>query len=412
MSLPTIELLPLRPAVRSDGPVTLDVLVRILPAAVNSATAARPPLNLALVLDRSGSMAGQKLAFACQAATYVVEQLLPADRVSVTVFDDQVQTIVPSTLAEHKAPILQRINSIHPGGTTALHPGWMQGTRQVGAHLVPGGINRVLLLTDGLANVGETMPDAIASDVKAQSLKGVSTTTLGVGRDYNEDLLEAMARSGDGNYYFIETPRSLPDIFQTELRGLMATVGHSLRLGLEAGAGVTVADVLNDLSRDPEGRLMLPNLLVGVPLEVVLRLNVEARQDERPLLAVHLTWTDPREGNRYQSAVLHLPAVARQDWGALANEAVVQERVALQLVGRHKREATRFLERGDLEQGRAWLARAREALAGLAHTPEIEREFADLNAVEQRIGEGDYATGTKMAKYQHYQRSQSRTELT
>ena len=102
MKLPRIEIIPVRGAVRSDAPVTLDVLLRITPPSPE-VQVQRPALNLGLVLDRSGSMGGQnKIGFAREAAIYAVQQLLPTDRVSVTVFDDKVETIVPSTLGENK----------------------------------------------------------------------------------------------------------------------------------------------------------------------------------------------------------------------------------------------------------------------------------------------------------------------
>jgi Ca-activated chloride channel family protein len=409
MSQLSIELHPLRPAVRRDAPVTLDLLIRIVPPPINSATAQRPPLNLALVLDRSGSMAGnQKIGFSRQAAAFAVEQLLPTDRVSVTIFDDVVETIVPSTTAEHKAAIIARINAVEPRNSTALHAGWQEGGRQVQQHRMAEGLNRVLLLTDGLANVGVTTTDAICADVKSLSREGVGTTTLGVGRDYNEDLLEAMARSGDGNYYFIESPVQLADTFQTEMLGLMATVGRALVLALQPGEGVVVADVLNDLSRDPEGRLSLPNLILGIPLEVVLRLNVPPRDRADDLLDLILTWTHPQDGPQRSQARLSLPTVREAEWNLLAADVTVQERVALQLAGRYKREATRFLEQGDAEGARPWLAQARQVLAGLPRTTDLDQEERDLVMLDARLEEGDYETCNKMAKYQHYNRSQTR----
>ena len=277
MHQPHIELVPLRPAVRADAPTTLDVLVKITPPEPK-AKGQRPALNLGLVLDRSGSMAAHnKITFAREAAVFVVQELLPSDRVSVTVFDDQVQTLAPNAPAEDKGRLADMIQRIRPGNTTALHGGWKEGATQVGQNLVPGGLNRVLLLSDGLANVGQTDPDAIASDVNRLAREGVSTTTLGLGDDYNEDLLEAMARSGDGNYYYIESPRQLADTFQTELHGLMATFGKTVSLGVEPQDGVAVAEVLNDLERLPTGRLKLPNLVAGMPVLVVVRVQVPPR---------------------------------------------------------------------------------------------------------------------------------------
>jgi len=121
-------------------------------------------------------------------------------------------------------------------------------------------LNRVILLSDGLANVGETNPDAIASDVHGLAKRGVSTSTMGLGDDYNEDLLEAMARSGDGNYYYIASAEQLPSILEQELQGLTATFGSAATLHLEPQGDVVVADVLNDLDVDASGQFKLPNL--------------------------------------------------------------------------------------------------------------------------------------------------------
>ena len=233
MNMPRIELIPGRPAVCSDASVVLDVLVRITPPQPE-VHFPRPPLNLALVLDRSGSMAGgKKMPFAREAAAFAVKQLLPTDRVSVTIFDDVVETIVPGGPAADKPALVRRIEQIQPRGSTDLHGGWAEGGRQAEAGLVAGGVNRVLLLSDGLANVGVTDPNTIAAEARGLAARGVGTTTLGVGDDYNEDLMEAMARAGDGNYYYIESPVQLVDIFQTELQGLMATLGQKVSLGLE-----------------------------------------------------------------------------------------------------------------------------------------------------------------------------------
>mgnify|MGYP002779651046 CR=1 FL=1 len=311
MKPPAVELVPLRPAVRSDAPTALDVLVRITPPAVEAA-GARPALNLGLVIDRSGSMGGQnKIGYARDAAAFAVRELAPTDRVSLTIFDDKVETLAASGPAADRDRLLRLIAGIHPGGSTALHGGWAEGAKQVAGHLVAGGLNRVLLLSDGLANVGESRPDAICTDVHAASAKGVSTTALGLGNDYNEDLLEAMARSGDGNYYYVESPRQLAAIFRTELRGLSATVGTDALLALEPGLGVAVADVLNDLDRDPDGRCRLPNLVSGFPVLVVLRLEIPPASGECRVLTVRLEWTAPCTGARArelaQTAGIDLP---------------------------------------------------------------------------------------------------------
>src|SRR5262249_45928826 len=125
--------------------VTLHVLVRITPP-LAEATVERPTVNLGLVLDRSGSMSVEnKITFARQAAIFAVEQLLPSDRVSVTVFDEEVQTIIPNAPVGDKERIVAALRDVTTGGSTALHDAWREGARQVGRNRIPDGQNRVLL---------------------------------------------------------------------------------------------------------------------------------------------------------------------------------------------------------------------------------------------------------------------------
>jgi Ca-activated chloride channel family protein len=408
MNQPHIEIFPLRPAICSDAPVTLDVLVRVTPPAPQ-VRPQRPALNLGLVLDRSGSMAAHnKLGFARQAAIYAVQQLLPTDRVSVTLFDDAVQTLVPNTPADDKGRIAELLQAVQPGNSTALHGGWQEGGRQVGRHLLAGGLNRVLLLSDGLANVGQTNPDAIAADVSRLAREGVSTTTLGVGDDYHEDLLEAMARSGDGNYYYIESPRQLADLFQTELQGLMATVGHTVSLGVEPQGGVTLADVLNDLDRLPSGRYKLPNLVAGMPVLVVVRLNVSPLAAGGEVCRFRLAWDAPdRPGRQSLTVGLTLPAVGAAAWEALARNVEVQERAVLLLLARLKKEATGCVERGDRGGAERRLDEARQVLGGAPQTAETRREADALAEIEADLVAGASEKFLKRAKYQAHQRRRS-----
>lgn len=409
MKQPNIEIIPLRPAVRSDAPITLDVLVKITPPEPEEKVQ-RPALNLGLVLDRSGSMAAHnKINFAREAAIFAVQQLLPSDRVSVTIFDDEVKTLVQNTLAEDKGRVVDMIREIQPGNTTALHGGWKEGGKQVSQNLTAGGLNRVLLLSDGLANVGETNPDAIATAVNRLAREGVSTTTMGLGDDYNEDLLEAMAQSGDGNYYYIESPQQLPDIFQTELKGLMVTSGKMVSLGVEPQNGVTVAEALNDLDKLPSGRLKLPNLVAGMPIIVVVRLNVPPMTREAELCSFRLAWSSPKKDGRQElRAALRLPAVNATTWDALAANVEVQERAALLLIARFKKEATRCLERGDREGAVRWIKEAKRILADAPTTPEISREAQALALVEEHLESGAWDKFRKHAKYQSHQRRQSK----
>ncbi|HEY7330662.1 MAG TPA: VWA domain-containing protein [Gemmataceae bacterium] len=409
MNQPQIEIVPLRHAVCADVPVTLDVLVRITPP-TSEAQVHRPALNLGLVLDRSGSMAAQnKIGFARQAAVYAIQQLLPTDRISVTIFDDKVKTIVSNTSAENKGRIVELMQRVWPGNSTALHAGWQEGGKQVRQHLLAAGLNRVILLSDGLANVGETNPDAIATDVNRLAREGVSTTTMGVGDDYKEDLLEAMARSGDGNYYYIESPQQLPDIFQTELKELLATFGNTVSLGIEPQGDATLADVLNDLDRLPTGAFQLPNLVAGMPILVVVRLSISPRSAEGDVCCFRLAWNAPGCPQRQEMTVApRLPVVDAATWERLAPAAEVEERAALLLIARCKKAATHCLERGDVDGAAEWLNKARQILEQASSTPEMVEEEQALAQLEEQLASGVWVKFLKHARYQTHRRSSSK----
>lgn len=378
MKAPTIELIPLREAICSDLETTLDVLVKITPPEPE-ANLKRPTLNLGLVIDRSGSMSGHnKITYAKAAACYAVQQLLRSDRVSVTIYDDHVETIVPSTLATNKAHILRQIEQIQTRNSTALHAGWAQGGLQVSNYLNQKHLNRVILLSDGLANVGETNPDVIGSDVRKLAAQSVSTTTMGVGNDYNEDLLEAMASSGDGNYYYIESPEQLITIFQAEMQGLMATIGRRVRLKIEPQNGVEVADVFNDLEVTKKGRFRLPNLVTGNPFVVAVRLKVPAISHATKC-NFRLAWDDPEQPDRQKLQVsLQLPVVSAAELERFPFNPEVQRQVAVMLSGRAKKEAMQKVDQGEFKAASQLLKETREQVLTAPDSLLIQQEAQSL----------------------------------
>ena len=409
MGLPKIEIVPLKPAVRSDAPVTLDVLIRIVPATPQVAVN-RPPLNLGLVIDRSGSMDGRnKLTFAREAAVFAVQQLLPTDRISLTVFDDEVQTPVTNTVVENKAKIIETIRGIHSGGSTNLHGGWAEGSQQVRGGLVTGGLNRVILLSDGQANVGETNADAIGTDVHKAARSGVSTTAMGLGDDYNEKLLEAMANSGDGNYYYVESAGQLPGIFERELKELMGLSGNTVSLGLEPQSGVEIADTLNDLEKLSTGRYPLPNLIAGLPIYFVARLWVPALVTECELLRVRLAWTEPKSTVRHELyASLSLPTVPAAIWDALAPNADVQERAALLEVARFKKQAAEHLAKGDRAAASQGIDSARACCIAAPQTSEVGQELEAIGILVAQLEDGEDDKFNKHTTSQSHGRQRSK----
>lgn len=187
----------------------------------------RSAVKTALVIDRSGSMGGQKLQITCTAAAHFVRSLSPEDRVGVVVYDDTVDMVCG--MEAPSDALAFRIEKIKPGGSTDLYGGWLMGAKLVGK----GG--RVILLSDGQANVGRYQDSASMAEQARISYQkfGVTTTTIGVGRDYDEGLMAGMARNGGGGHYFADTSASILDAFSHERYALdaMTLEAVSVRCG-------------------------------------------------------------------------------------------------------------------------------------------------------------------------------------
>ncbi len=214
-------------------------------AARYSAPAAqRTPLNIALVLDRSGSMSGDKLEYCKKAAAFVIDNLEPADRVSIVIYDSYVQVLVPSVLAVNKQQIKDKIASIRTAGSTFMSGGMLSGYEEVKRFFELQRVNRVLLLTDGLANAGITDRKSLDSVANKKVTEDkISLSTFGVGADFDEVMLTELAEYGIGNYYFIDKPENIPVIFNKELKGLLEVVAQEATVTVELPAGVSLVKV-------------------------------------------------------------------------------------------------------------------------------------------------------------------------
>lgn len=207
---------------------------------INEQTA-KVPLNISIVIDRSGSMSGEKLEYAKKAAADIVSKLSEDDFVSIVVYDDQVKLLQPSTRVLEKSDILTKINRIETGGSTNLWGGTEMGYRQVKETYKKNYVNRVLLISDGLANVGLTSLYEIRRRVQNfKDKEGISVSTFGVGLDYNELLMTDMAEAGAGNYYFIDKPEAMAGIFEKELNGMLSVAAQNAELRIQLPRGVRI----------------------------------------------------------------------------------------------------------------------------------------------------------------------------
>lgn len=332
--MPTASILlhPIRPAAPAAGG-TLEVLVRVQAPdrpASEHATPTRRPLRVAVVIDRSGSMSGQPLHEALRCAEYIAGGLQQTDQLAVVLYDNTVQ--VPFTLrpAGNAEALRAALAGVDSGGSTALFDGW-----QAGANLLEGGtertLSRVLLLSDGQANHGLCEPEQIQQHCARWAARGVTTSTVGLGRDFNEDLMIGMARAGGGHHYYGQTAEDLHDSFDEELALLQSLFLRHLRLKLMPGHCV-VAEALGLVRQADDGSYLLPDLAWGAEAWLLVRLHIapqtraDPRQDQA-LLAVTLEGEGEDPQPQQASAMLSLPLLSPSDIAGLPQDELVARRL-------------------------------------------------------------------------------------
>ncbi len=238
----------------------------------------RQPLNLALVIDRSGSMGGGKLERAKEAARQLINNLTSQDRVALVAFESEVHVLAHSTPVTHNAlpRLLGAIDQISTAGSTALHHGWWAGGQQVAEFVDEERVSRVLVLTDGQANVGLTDPEQIANQVLELRQRGIETSAMGIGADFNDDLLKMMARSGGGAFHFIPDASSIEAVVAGELGEMLSQYARRTVVDISLPRGVELRRCLNkyELDRTAAGaRIYIGDLLSGDQKRIVLEVS-------------------------------------------------------------------------------------------------------------------------------------------
>ncbi|WP_054520338.1 vWA domain-containing protein [Thermanaerothrix daxensis] len=283
-----------------EAPTQRILEIEITAPASSAAKDERPALNLTLVIDRSGSMSGGKLAYVKRTVINLLDLLKPTDRLGLVIYDDEVETLSKNEFltSRHRLFLGEQIRRITSGGMTNLAGGWLTGCERVAEAASDNAINRVLLLTDGLANVGMTDPEELAHHAAQLAQRGVSTSTFGVGEDFNEHLLERMATQGDGNFYYIDSPENTQKIFEQEFGELLTITAKNLALQMTLPKEVTFKVFGGWRLYEEQGgyRLALGNLAAGRSLRLYVQLQFPPAGNETALamsFKVHAaSWDD------------------------------------------------------------------------------------------------------------------------
>ena len=217
-----------------------------------------------------------KIEYAKKAVRSLIDQLQEGDYFSFVIYDDVVEVLRQSQRVRDKRDLRNILDEVYPRGATNLGGGLVAGLEQVERHRDREFLNRVILLSDGLANRGITDPHELRHIAQRYRSKSISVTTMGVGLDYNENLMMGLSQSGGGNYYFIESPNSLASIFRKELRSLSSIAAQNASIELTLADGVHVRDVIG-CERQHEGkRITIPvgDLYSGEQRQLTVELEI------------------------------------------------------------------------------------------------------------------------------------------
>lgn len=380
----------------------------------------RVPLNLSLVLDRSGSMGGEKIHAARRAAAMLARRLSPQDTVSVVAFDDAVEVVAPPATGEAQEQLPGLIESIDGRGMTNLSGGWLRGRDLVADNLRDGGVNRVILLTDGQANQGITDAGKLTGLCKQGVKKGVSTTTIGFGEDYDEDLLEAMADAGGGGTYYIEKVDQASGVFEEELEGLLSIAAQNVRVTVQPGAHADSVNVMHQYPSHAQGDLLtleVGDLYAREPRRILMAFLLAPGSATSGTVAdvARLTVTahvlTPEEGVELQE--ITIPVTLSPEEGGKA-EPEIRKEILLVEAARRRQEALEARDRGDYAAGAQSLRGMHAVVAACppdAIDHAVREELADLESMatsfdEQQLSPADI----KYMKQRAYSAHRSRRE--
>jgi len=394
-----------RALIREQGGSVRYALVDLTaPEAV--ARAVRPAVNLAIVLDRSGSMGGQKIVVARQAVAHALCLLTPRDRVALVAFDDEVDRVVGSTPATREArrQALSALDHIDARGTTNLAGGWNVGCAEVAAHLAGESIGRCLLVTDGQANRGETDPAALGRLAAAMRQRGVATSTFGIGADFDERTLQQMAEGGQGHFYFVENVGAIPDLLASELGDALEIVAReaALVLHLPEGVGVEPLGPFRVAAAGRVVRIELGDLTSGQELRLVLKFVFRAgAAGETRAVRCSLVDRESALGAASQDVVWTF--ADRAENLAQPRDRVVDRAVAglHAAIARHR--ALELNQTGRYDEARRLLERvARKIAAYAGDDPELRQLVVALRAESEDYGAHMEAMEAKRRHFASY----------
>lgn len=370
----------------------------------------RTPANIALVIDKSGSMQGAKIEDAREAAIMALSRLTGDDTLAVVAFNDAVDIVLPATSASDLPNMRGAISRIRAAGRTALYAGVETGIEEALTFLDPYAVNRVILLSDGLANVGPTAPDQIAALGRDAASEGISITTIGLGLGYNEDLMTRLALNSDGNHAFVEHPDDLVDIFNKEFGDVFSVVGQGAAIEIEFPEGIRPLRTLGRPAQIERQRVSFDLRQIYGGQEKYLLVEVEvdgnAARDSLAAAEVRAHYTDMRTKEKRSLSnrvTLTFSGDTRQIDASLDKE--VMSAATMQIATERSEQAVQLRDSGKVEEAKKLLEDNAAYLKDKARAlsaPALESLAREQESDAQAIISGDWARQRKDMRSRQY----------
>ncbi len=392
-----------------EGETQKNHLLLRLRTPANPTLTERKPIVIGLAIDKSWSMKGEKIESVIDASCALVNWLTRHDSLSIIAYSSDVQIIQPLTSLTEKISVTDRIRNIQVATSTNLSGGWLSALRTVEAANIPNAYKRVILLTDGNPTSGVKEPEALIQIAKDHLARGISTTTVGVGSDFNEAILMEIARAGGGNFYFVDNPEMASDIFFREFGDIGALYAQAIDINLELAPGIQFKELLNDLPHTmteeidefqgnafnvtrQKVNLQIGDLRADDIKSLVFKLEIDRslKKMDGPLYQAKVTYYNLLNQMKLESVESELPLHYEKSQGKQDPDVLVEMIMADAAKG--MRQITDAVKLNKLDEARA-------ILAVLVHSIEKNKHFApnSLGSLLSRLNSMDNKIQEKVA---------------
>lgn len=382
----------------------------------------RKPMNIAVVLDRSGSMEDEgKMGHARAALHALIDKLAPEDFFSLVVYDHAVDVLWEAQrVGQGKRELRRIVDRVYPRGSTNLGGGMVEGFRQVGRFSGREYVNRVVLISDGLANQGVTDPVELARIARTHRSRSISLTAIGMGLDYNENLMMSLSESGGGNYYFMERSHNMAGLLEKEFSSMSSVLAQNASIEITPGRGVRIRDVVGCEFRRDRDRYVIHvgDIYANETREFTVELDVPEGTGSLLVAKGSLTF-EPRSVRMERPRSFAVHVRYSRDLAVIERnrDFQTQAKVDIALSTKKVEEAMKALDEGNeadasirLEEARNMIVASPAAAVGGTTSEALSRQAERLSGFKDTLeaNRDNTARAKKQIQYENYRQQRNK----